>query len=197
MCTFAIVMTTPAIILNILFVLCLTSSVVTRSVGLVTADDKPARRFLIPLMFGVSQGVMAILGYNIGRLIAHLFTYVAEYMVFAMMLVVTVKLFVDSIRMLKGKMLYTVSTEWDFILLSILAAFNTLLISLMGFCFMPFGAWYWFVLAVVVAGFLWAWFTVRIDYKPGVAKKMSFVEFSASVFMLIIAILYLFTDLLK
>ena len=190
-------MTTPAIILNILFVLCLTSSVVTRSVGLVTADDKPARRFLIPLMFGVSQGVMAILGYNIGRLIAHLFTYVAEYMVFAMMLVVTVKLFVDSIRMLKGKMLYTVSTEWDFILLSILAAFNTLLISLMGFCFMPFGAWYWFVLAVVVAGFLWAWFTVRIDYKPGVAKKMSFVEFSASVFMLIIAILYLFTDLLK
>ena len=100
-------------------------------------------------------------------------------------------------RMLKGKTLYTVSTEWDFILLSVLAAFNTLLMSLMGFCFMPFGAWYWFVLAVVVAGFLWAWLTVRINYKPGVAKKMSFVEFSASVFMLVIAILYLFTDLLK
>ena len=38
---------------------------------------------------------------------------------------------------------------------------------------------------------------VAMDYKPGVAKKMSFVEFSASVFMLVIAILYLFTDLLK
>ena len=190
-------MATPAIILNILFILCLTSSVVTRSVGLVTADDKPAKRLWIPLMFGVSQGVMAVVGYNIGRLIDHLFTYIAEYMVFAMMLVVAVKLFVDSMRVLKGKMLYTVRTDRDMILLTLLAAFNTLLMSLMGFCFMPFGAWYWFVLAVVVAGFLWAWFTVRIDYKPGIAKKMSFIEFAASVFMVVIAILYLFTDLMS
>ena len=190
-------MATPAIILNILFILCLTSSVVTRSLGLVTADDKPAKRLWIPLMFGVSQGVMAVVGYNIGRLIDHLFTYIAEYMVFAMMLVVAVKLFVDSMRVLKGKMLYTVRTDRDMILLTLLAAFNTLLMSLMGFCFMPFGAWYWFVLAVVVAGFLWAWFTVRIDYKPGIAKKMSFIEFAASVFMVVIAILYLFTDLMS
>ncbi len=190
-------MTTVAIILHVLFILCLTSSVVTRSVGLVTADDKPAKRLWVPLMFGVSQGVMAVVGYNIGKLIDHLFTYIAEYMVFAMMLVVAVKLFVDSMRVLKGKMLYTVRTDWDMILLTLLAAFNTLLMSLMGFCFMPFGAWYWFVVAVVVAGFLWAWFTVRIDYKPGMVKKLSFVEFSASVFMVILAILYLFTDLMK
>ena len=190
-------MTTVAIILHILFILCLTSSIVTRSVGLVTADDKPSKRLWIPLMFGVSQGVMAVVGYNIGRLIEHLFTYIAEYMVFAMMLVVAVKLFVDSMHVLKGKMLYTVRSAWDMILLTILAAFNTLLMSLMGFCFMPFGAWYWFVLAVFVAGFLWAWFTVRIDFKPSMAKKMSFVEFSASVFMVIIAILYLFTDLMS
>ena len=190
-------MTTTAIVLQILFILCLTSSVVTRSVGLVSADDKPAKKLWIPLMFGISQGVMAILGYNIGRLISHLFTYIAEYMVFVMMLVIAVKLFVDSMCVLKGKMLYTLRTEWDFILISFLAAFNTLLMSLMGFCFMPFGAWYWFVLAVFVAGFLWAWFTVRIDFKPGMAKKLSFVEFSASVFMVVLAILYLFTDLMK
>ena len=190
-------MTTVAIILHVLFILCLTSSVVTRSLGLVTADDKPAKRLWIPLMFGVSQGVMAVVGYNVGKLIDYLFTYIAEYMVFAMMLVVAVKLFVDSMRVLKGKMLYTVRTDWDMILLTLLAAFNTLLMSLMGFCFMPFGAWYWFVLAVVVAGFLWAWFTVRIDYKPGIAKKMSFIEFAASVFMVVIAILYLFTDLMS
>lgn len=197
MCNFAAVMATVAIILHILFVLCLASSVVPRSVGLVTADDKPAKRVWIPLMFGISQGVMAILGYNIGRLISHLFTYIAGYMTFAMMLIVAVKLFVDSMHILKGKMLYTIGSEWDFILLSILAAINTLLMSLMCFCFMPFGEWYWFVLAVFVAGFLWAWFTVRINFKPEVVKKMSFVEFSASVFMVVLAILYLFTDLMK
>ena len=110
------------------------------------------------------------------------------------MLVVAIKLFVDSMRILKGKMLYTVSTEWDFILLSILAAMNTLIMTLVGPYFMPFG--WWFIAAVVGAGFLWSFFTVRIEYTPSLLKKMSFIEFSASIFMLIIAILYLFTDLM-
>ena len=116
-------------------------------------------------------------------------------MVFAMMLVIAIKLFVDSMRVLKGKMLYTVSTEWDFILLSILAAMNTLIMALVGPYFLPFG--WWFVAVVVVAGFLWSFFTVRIEFTPGLLKKMSFIEFSASVFMVVIAILYLFTDLMR
>ena len=98
-------MTTVAIILHVLFILCLTSSVVPRSVGLVKADDKPSQKVWIPVMFGLSQGVMALLGFTLSRLMAHLFTYIAEYMVFAMMIVVAVKLFVDSIRILKGKMM--------------------------------------------------------------------------------------------
>ena len=188
-------MTTTAIIISIVFIICLTSPVATRSIGLVTADDKPSQKFVIPLMFGISQGVAAIIGYNIGRLIEHLFTYIAEYMVFVMMLVVAVKLFVDSMRVLKGKMMYTVSKEWDFILLSILAAMNTLIMTLVGSFFLPFG--WWFFLAVSVAGFLWAYFTVRIPFEPKMIRKMSFIEFSAAVFMVVIALLYLFTNLMK
>ena len=187
-------MTTPAIIISILFVLCLTSTVATRSVGLLKADDKPTQKLFIPLTFGITQGVAATIGYNLGRLMAHLFTYVAEYLVFVMMLVVAVKMFVDSMRILRGKMLYTVQSDWDILGLSVLAAMNTLLMSLTGFCFMPFGLW--FILAVVVAGFLWAFFTVRVEFNPGIIKKMSFIEFSAAVFMVVIAILYMFTDLI-
>ena len=187
-------MTTVAIILHVLFILCLTSSVVPRSVGLVKADDKPSQKVWIPVMFGLSQGVMALLGFTLSRLMAHLFTYIAEYMVFAMMIVVAVKLFVDSIRILKGKMMYTVSKEWDFILLSIMAAFNTLLMSFMGFWFLPFGRW--FFLVVAAAGFLWSFFAARIPFEPKMIRKLSFVEFSAAVFLFIIAILYLFTDLM-
>ena len=187
-------MTTTAIIISILFIVSLTSSVATRSVGLITADDKPSQKFVIPLIFGVSQGLAAVIGYNLGRLISYLYTYIADYMVFAMMLVVAVKMFVDSMKVLKGKMLYTVSTEWDFVLLSILAAMNILIMMLVGPYFLPFG--WWFFVAVAVAGFFWAFFTVRIDFNPGVIKKVSFIEFSASVFMVVIAILYLFTDLI-
>ena len=187
-------MTTASIIIGILFILCLTSSVVSRSVGLVNSDDKPSQKIWIPVTFGLSQGVMALLGSGLGRLIAHLFTYIADYMVFAMLLVVAVKMFVDSMRVLKGKMMYTVSKESDMFLLTILAAFNTFLYSIVSVFYAPFGKW--FFVAVTVAGFLWALFTVRVDFTPGIIKKVSFVEFSASVFMVVIAILYLFTDLI-
>ena len=191
-------MSTVAVIINIIFILCLTSPVVTRAVGLVNADDKPVKKYWIPLIFGLSQGVMAVAGFYLGKLMRHLFVdEFVPYLVFAMMLVVAVKLFVDSMRVLKGKMLYTVRNDWDFILLSILAAFDVLLMSLTGPFFvpeMPLGNW--FFLAVVVAGFLWAYITVRIPFNPGVMKKMSFIEFSTSVFMVVIAMLYLFTDLI-
>ena len=45
-------MTSTAIVLSILFILCLTSTVVTRSVGLVRSDDKPSKSFTIPMLFG-------------------------------------------------------------------------------------------------------------------------------------------------
>ena len=186
-------MTTASIIINILFVLCLTSPIVTRAVGLVNADDKPVKKYWIPLIFGLSQGVMAVAGFYLGKLLCHLFIpEMAPYLVFAMMLVVAIKMMIDAIRVLKGKMLYTVRNEWDFILLSVLAGFNALLMSLTGPFFvtvMPLD--FWFFPAVAVAGFLWAFLTARITYNPGVMRKMSFIEFSASVFMAVIAVLYL------
>ncbi len=192
-------MSTAAIIINIIFILCLTSPVVTRAVGLVNADDKPSRKLWIPLIFGLSQGVMALAGYYLGKLVCHLFVdEFAPYLVFLMMLVVAVKMFVDSMRVLKGKMMYTVKSDWDYILLSILAAFDVFLMSLTGPFFLselPLGNW--FFPAVAVAGFLWAYIIVRITFNAGVMKKMSFIEFSTSVFMVVIAILYLFTDLMK
>lgn len=192
-------MSTAAIIINIIFILCLTAPVVTRSVGLVNADDKPIRRLWIPLIFGLSQGVMAIAGYYLGKLVCHLFVdEFAPYLVFLMMLVVAVKMFVDSIKVLKGKMMYTVKSDWDHILLSILAAFDVFLMLLTGPFFLPeLPLGNWFFLAVVVAGFLWAYITMRIPFSPGMMKKMSFIEFSASVFMVVIAVLYIFTDLMR
>ena len=191
-------MSTAAIIINIIFILCLTSPVVTRAVGLVNADDKPSRKLWIPLIFGLSQGVMALAGYYLGKLVCHLFVdEFAPYLVFLMMLVVAVKMFVDSMRVLKGKMMYTVKSDWDYILLSILAAFDVFLMSLTGPFFLselPLGNW--FFPAVAVAGFLWAYIIVCITFNAGVMKKMSFIEFSTSVFMVVIAILYLFTDLI-
>ena len=188
-------MTTTAIIISILFVICLTVPAGTHSQGLVKADDKPSQKWFIPLFFGIFQGISVIFGHALGRLFAHLITYIATYMVFAMMLVVAVKMFVESMKILKGKMMYTVNNDTELTLLALMSALNTFLMSLMGPYFMPFGKG-WFMLVVIVAGFLWSFFTIRIPFEPKMIKKMSFIEFSASIFMLVIAILYLFTDLI-
>ena len=189
-------MTATAIILNILFILCLTIPAGTHSLGLLKADDKSSQKWFIPLLFGVFQGVFAMFGNALGKLFAHLITYIAEYMVFVMMLVVAVKMFVESMRILKGKILYTVSNDTELTLLALMSAINTLLISLMGPYFMPFGKG-WFMLAIIVVGFLWSFFAIRVPFDPKMIKKVSFIEFSAAVFMVIIAVLYLFTDLMK
>lgn len=188
-------MSTSSIIISILFILCLTAPVVTRSLGLLAEGDKPSRKLLIPLMFGATQGLAAGIGYGLGRLISHFFASTATYLVFALMLVVAVKMFVDSIRMLKGKMLFTVSSDFEVFGLAITSAMNTLLMSLACFHFMPLGVW--FFLAVVGAGFLWSFLIVRVDFTPNVIKKASFYEFSSAVFMVIIAVLYLSTDLMQ
>ena len=122
-------------------------------------------------------------------------TYIAKYMVFAMMVVVAVKMFVESMRILKGKMLYTVSNDTELALLGMMSGVNTLLMSLMGPYFMPFGKG-WYMLAVIVASFLWSFFAIWIPFEPKIIKKVSFVEFSAAVFMVVIAVLYLFTDVI-
>ena len=187
-------MTTPSIIIGILFIICLTAPVATRSVGLIKANDKPSQKWFIPLLFGVFHGQIAMFGSFLGGLFAHLITYIAQYMVFAMMLIIAVKMFVDSMRILKGKMLYTVNNDTELMLLVFMSAMNTLLMSLMVPYFEPFGKW--FAVLVIVASFLWSFFTVRIEFNPSVIKKVSFIEFSAAVFMVVIACLYMFTDLI-
>ena len=187
-------MTTSSIIISAIYVLCLTSSVVPRSVGMVSADDKPSQKILVPLIFALTQAVMACLGNLLGGLISHLFSYIAEYMVFAMMLVVSVKMFVDSMRVLKGKMMYTARKETDFLLLAVMASINTFLMTLFGPTFLPFGKWFFAIVALVA--FLWVFIVSKLPFEPKMLKKVSFVEFAASAFMLVVAVLYLFTDLL-
>lgn len=187
-------MSITAIIISIVYLLCLTGCSASCSVGLIRPDDKPSQRYLVPLIFAATQGIMALLGMLVGKAITYLFDAVGHYLVFVMMLVVAVKLMVDAIQILKGKRLYTFTSDWGFLLLSIVASINTFLMALMSDFFLPFGNW--FFLFVAVAGFLWSYFTVKIQYSPKVMRIMSFFEFSESVFMAVIAVLFMFTNLL-
>ena len=188
-------MTPSSIVIGIIYVLALTTTVVPLAVGLEPKGQSTAlRRLLVSLVFGSTQALMAFLGYQVGHLIDYLFGDMLPYLVFVMMLIVAAKMIVDSMKVLKAKRLYAFTTNWGFLLLGILSSMNTLLMGICSEGFMPFGNW--FFLAVAVAGFLWAWFFIRLEYAPKMLRNTSFIEFSGAVFMVVVAILYLFTDLI-
>lgn len=189
-------MTTPAIIIGIIYVLALTTSIVPWAVGLEPKGESTlSRQMLVALVFAATQALMALAGYLLGKMVGYLFGDMLPYVTFGMMVVVAVKMIVDSMKVLKGKYLYSFTSNWGFLLLGILSGINTFLVSICCQGFMPFGNWYFLVLAM--AGFLWAWPSVRTLYTPKMLKTTSFIEFSGAVFMAIVAILYLFTDLIR
>ena len=175
--------------------LALTTTVVPLAVGLEPKGQSTvSRRLLVSLVFGSTQALMALLGYLIGKMIDYMFGDLLPYLVFGMMLIVAAKMIVDSMKVLKAKRLYSFSSNWGFLLLGILSSMNTLLMSICSKGYMPFGMW--FFLVVAVAGFLWAMVSVRFEYAPKMLRNTSFVEFSGAVFIVLVAILYLFTDLI-
>ncbi len=187
-------MTSAAIVIGILFVLSLTTSVVPLAVGLEPkGESKPTRQLLVALIFAATQSLMAFLGYLLGAAIDYLFGELLPYLTFAMMLVVAAKMIVDSMKVLKAKRLYSFTSNWGYLLLGILAAMNTFLLGICNGGYMPFGKWYF--LAVAAAGFLWALLFIRKAYEPKMLRTTSFIEFSGAVFLVVIAVLYLFTGL--
>lgn len=187
-------MTTSAIIIGAIYCLALTTSIVPLAVGLEPKGESTfPRQVLVALVFAATQALMGFVGYLLGKMVSYLFNDLLPYVTFGMMLIVAARMFINSMKVLKAKRLYAFTSNWGFLLLGILSGMNTLLMGICDQGFMPFGNWFFLVVAAV--GFLWAFFSVRIQYSPKLLRSTSFVEFSGAVLMVIVAILYLFTDL--
>ena len=188
-------MTTPAIIIGIIYVLALTTCVVPLAGGLEPKGESTvSQQVLVALVFAATQALMALLGHLLGNMIGYLFGDLLKYLVFALMIIIAIKMIVDSMKVLKAKRLYTFTSNWGFLLLGILSGMNTLILGICNQDFMPLGNWHF--LAIAVAGFLWAFWSERIPYTPKMLRTSSFIEFSGAVFLVLVAILYLFTDLI-
>ena len=189
-------MTPSAIVIGIIYCLALTTPVVPLAVGLEPQGRSSSfKRLLVALVFGATQALMALVGCMIGHQIDYLFGDLLQYYVFGMMLIVAAKMFVDSIKVLKAKRLYAFTSNWGYLLLGILTSMNTLLMCTCVEGYLPFGDG--FFVAVALAGAIWAWFSIRKEYSPKSLRNTSFIEFSGAVFMVVIAILFLFTDLMR
>ena len=188
-------MTPSEIVIGIVFVLALTTPVVPVSIGLEpNSQSKFPRQLLAAVVLGAMEALMAFLGYLFGRWIAPMYGDALPYFVFAVMLIVAIKMIVHSMKVLKAKYLFSFTSFGGLLLLGVFAATDTFMVGLCGDGFLPFG--YWYFLAIGIAGFLWALNAVRKDFSPELMRASSFIEFSGAIFVLVVAILYLFTDLI-
>lgn len=182
------------IIINLIFCIALTSTVAVNALGLYSKDrDGAMRRFIYALVFAFMQGALAFIGSLLGDLVMYMLDSVGSYVVFALMLIVSGRMILDSIKIVRGKKLFAYSSGWGVLLVALLSSFNTFLISLTTSFYQPFGDI--FYLVIMVLGFGWAMSTMHVPYSKETFKWTSFLEFSAAVFILVIAVLYLFTDL--
>ena len=89
--------------------------------------------------------MMAFVGYLLGKMVGYLFGDLLQYVTFGMMLIVSVKMLIDSMKVLMGKRLYSFTSNWGFLLLGIISGMNTLLMSVCCEGYMPFGNCYFLV----------------------------------------------------
>gem|GEM_PF-1567080 len=187
------ILETTAIIIGIVYVLSLTAAVPSRAVGLKTgrrSDD-----VLTAVIFGVTQALAAYVGYVLGGTFSYLFDTVGRYVAGVMMLLVAVKMIADSIKMSKGKQMYSFTAYWGVLILALSAALNVFLVSLVGSYYLPFGNWFFAFVALAALG--WAFAALHIKVSVRSLKLGGFVEFSGGVFLIVISVLYMFTNLMK
>lgn len=182
------------IIINLIFCLALTSTVAVNALGLYSKErDGMTRRLLYALVFALMQGALAFVGSLLGNLVMYMLDGVGTYVVFVMMLIVSGRMILDSIKIVRGKKLFAYSAGWGVLLVALLSSFNTFLMSLTTSFYQPFGDI--FYLVIFALSFGWAMATMHVAYSKETFKWTSFLEFSAAVFILVISVLYLFTDL--
>lgn len=186
-------METAGLIIGILYIVSLTAAVPSRVAGLKTGKQRAD--ILTAIIFGLAQALVAGLGYVFGRLFTYLFDSVGRYAAGGMMVLVAVKMTADSVKVARGKLMYSFTAYWGVVVLAVSAALNMFLMSLVGDFYLPFGNWFFAFAAL--AGFGWAFLTLQVKMSVQTLKLGGFVEFSGGVFLIVISVLYMFTNLIS
>jgi len=183
-----------AIIIFLVYVASVTTSLVPAVAGLSLNDDTMAKKLLMSFCFAAVQAIIAVLGYGIGELFIYMVNPFANYVVGVLLLFVAAKMVYDSIQVLKGKRLYTAMSNIDVLLIAVMASLNTFMASLVTPIINPMGKR--MLLAFLVAAFGWAFVFVNIKYTPKMLKTTAFFQFSGGVFMVVVAFMYMFGNLI-
>ncbi|MCE1201765.1 MAG: manganese efflux pump MntP family protein [Bacteroidia bacterium] len=179
---------------NILFVIALAYNTFPLALGQ-NRDHRNShvKNVVMATIFGLIQGIMYHLGDLLGNTFMHLFIKRYKWVVFGILVAVAIRMAMEAFNIRKGSRLFSFDNYSKFIIMAVSAGINTFIIGMAGFHFMPYGSL--LPMLLVGAGFAWSIAGISMNISRVNILLSSVLQFFASGALLIVAVLYLLTNL--
>lgn len=179
--------------LYILFIIALAYNTFPLALGLNRDHrNKHLTNLLLAAIFGLLQGIMYYIGSLLGDTFMHVFILRYKWVVFGIIIAVSVRMMLEAFKIRKGERLFSFDNYVKFIIMTIAAGINTLIIGMTANYFSPFSEL--MPMFLVAAGFLWSIAGISMNLSRTNILLSSMMHLGASIVLFIVALVYILTN---
>lgn len=179
---------------NILFVATLSCNIFPLTLGANSNNENTAFR---SLMYAIGFGAMMGLFYYLGSLLGNQVMYLMErhiiFIVFALFLMVGVRMIIEALKVRKGTRAFALSGNASFFMISFAASINAFFIGLAAPYFENLG--FKMPLWIALAAFVWAFTAMRLSFSRINIIFASFLQFIAAIIFSVLGFMYLISHI--
>ncbi|PKP53686.1 MAG: hypothetical protein CVT92_02895 [Bacteroidetes bacterium HGW-Bacteroidetes-1] len=179
--------------LYILFIIALAYNTFPLALGLNRDHrNKHLTNLLLAAIFGLLQGIMYYIGSLLGDTFMHVFILRYKWVVFGIIIAVSVRMMLEAFKIRKGERLFSFDNYVKFIIMTIAAGINTLIIGMTANYFSPFDEL--MPVFLVAASFLWSIAGISMNLSRTNILLSSMMHLGASIVLFIVALVYILTN---
>ncbi len=179
-------------ILQLLFIIAVAYNTFPLALGLNRDHRNPhLTNLLLATVFGLIQGVMYHLGALLGDTFMHVFVIRYKWVVFGIMAAVGIRMYMEAMRIRRGERLFSFDNYVKFLMMTVAAGINTLIIGMTAGHFSPFNGL--MPVLLVAAGFSWSIAGISMNVSRTNILLSSLFQMIAASIILLVAFVYLIT----
>jgi putative Mn2+ efflux pump MntP len=143
------------------------------------------------IIFGLVQGVMFKLGSLLGESFMYLFVERFKLAVFGILLAVSIRMGIESFKILKGARLFSFDNYIKFLILAVAAGINTLIVGMTAEYITPFETL--MTLVLIIVGFGWSILGLSMNLSRKNIILSSIIHIISSIIILATGLVFLFS----
>lgn len=179
--------------IHIIFIISIAYNTFPLALGLNRDHRNPhLTNVLLAAVFGLLQGVMYYLGQALGDTFMHVFVIRYKWVVFGILVAVSVRMMLESMRIRRGERLFSFDNYVKFFIMAIAAGINTLIVGMTAGHFSPMNGL--MPILLVVAGFCWSIAGISMNLSRVNILLSSLFQLIAAAVIFIVALLYLLSN---